>query len=140
MLYTSYFGFVPKLPNNIHLVSIALYPPDWYQGYECRQLVPTKELFRHWKQNHDIAYYTEYYKDNILNNVNRFDILDELQKIFIKETGRTEPFYKSKEEHIALLCFEKSREFCHRHLVARWFVQIGIPCQEYTSVRQSLLI
>ena len=30
-----------------------------------------------------------------------------------------------------LCCYEKSTDFCHRHLVAEWLIRNGIKCEEY---------
>ena len=35
---------------------------------------------------------------------------------------------------IALVCYEKPSDFCHRQLVAEWFTKNGIPCKEYEYV------
>ena len=34
---------------------------------------------------------------------------------------------------IALVCYEKPSDFCHRHLVADWFNKNGIECKEFTK-------
>ena len=31
---------------------------------------------------------------------------------------------------IALICYEKPEDFCHRHLVAKWFSENGVNCKE----------
>lgn len=31
-----------------------------------------------------------------------------------------ESVWTSKEVHVALLCYEKPKDFCHRHLFAAW--------------------
>lgn len=31
---------------------------------------------------------------------------------------------------IALICYEKPTDFCHRHLVAEWLTTNGIKCDE----------
>lgn len=32
---------------------------------------------------------------------------------------------------ICLLCYEKPDDFCHRHLLAKWFAKAGIDVVEY---------
>ena len=32
---------------------------------------------------------------------------------------------------IALICYEKPENFCHRHLVAEWLQEAGYQVQEY---------
>lgn len=34
---------------------------------------------------------------------------------------------------IALICYEKPSDFCHRHLVAEWLNQNGYRCDEWRS-------
>jgi uncharacterized protein (DUF488 family) len=36
----------------------------------------------------------------------------------------------SPDVHACLLCFEKSEDFCHRHLLAEWMKERGIPVRE----------
>ena len=37
------------------------------------------------------------------------------------------------ENDIALICYEKPSDFCHRHLVAEWLNQNGFKCEEWRS-------
>ena len=41
--------------------------------------------------------------------------------------------------HIALICYEKPTDFCHRHLVADWFNKNGIRCKEYSDNKEDEL-
>jgi len=34
-------------------------------------------------------------------------------------------------EDIALVCYERPSDFCHRHLVANWLTQAGFPTEEF---------
>ena len=52
--------------------------------------------------------------------------------------GRLDP--KEVEDHlyfmsdgmdIALVCYEKTGDFCHRHLVAEWLRAADIPVEEW---------
>jgi uncharacterized protein (DUF488 family) len=33
---------------------------------------------------------------------------------------------------VILICYEKPSDFCHRHLVAKWFIENGINCEEFS--------
>jgi uncharacterized protein (DUF488 family) len=33
--------------------------------------------------------------------------------------------------NIALVCYEKPTDFCHRHLVADWLKEHGYECEEF---------
>jgi SAM-dependent methyltransferase len=35
---------------------------------------------------------------------------------------------------IALICYEKPSDFCHRHLVADWLNENGIECKEWEEI------
>lgn len=39
----------------------------------------------------------------------------------------------SNGSDIALICYEKSEDFCHRHLVVDWLNNNNIKCEEYTK-------
>ena len=36
---------------------------------------------------------------------------------------------------IALICYEKPTDFCHRHLVADWLNKNGIECEEWEEMQ-----
>ena len=40
------------------------------------------------------------------------------------------PVWNNENFHIALICYEKPSEFCHRHLVADWLKEYGIEVEE----------
>ena len=50
-------------------------------------------------------------------------IRDVLAKLDVKE-------YAKKYQNKVLLCFEKTGDFCHRHIVAEWFNNNGFECKE----------
>ena len=37
----------------------------------------------------------------------------------------------AKSDDIALICYEKPSDFCHRHLVADWLIERGFDVEEY---------
>ena len=45
--------------------------------------------------------------------------------------NKAESFKKDENSKIALICYEKSEDFCHRHLVAYWLKCNGYECEEY---------
>ena len=71
-----------------------------------------------YKQNHDIDKYTECFNEQVLNQLNIHFVLDDLLRL-------------SQGKDVCLICYEKPEDFCHRHLVAKWFNEHGIPCEEY---------
>jgi hypothetical protein len=42
-----------------------------------------------------------------------------------------QPWYLSRNINIVLLCYEKEENFCHRKIVADWFMETGIPVAEW---------
>lgn len=118
MIYTSYFGKLRKLPTNIVPISICGKAPDWYAGFQYRKLAPKWEFFNKWKQNQDNDYYTECFNKQVLNTLNPAEVVAALNTM-------------ADGKDIALICYEKSDDFCHRHLVAEWLEKNGYACQEW---------
>lgn len=117
-IYTSYFAKLRSLPENIVPISICGKAPDWYTGLQYKKLAPKYGFFMEWKKTHDNDYYIEHFDSEVLNLLDAKAIYEELSKM----SGRKD---------IALICYEKPSDFCHRHLVAKWLTKNGIPCDEY---------
>jgi uncharacterized protein (DUF488 family) len=101
MLKTSYFAKSAKVPG---AVSIARFPPKWYNGARYLPLAPKPDMLKitDWDE------YRRRYRNEIL------DVLDPdkvLQDLGVETAGHD----------IILLCFENDRTHCHRGLVAEWF-------------------
>ena len=118
MIYTSYFAKLKKLPEHIVPISICGKAPEWYKGLQYKKLAPKYDFFMKWKQNHDNDYYIKCFNEQVLNELNPYEVLDELYNL-------------SKDKDIALICYEKSSDFCHRHLVREWFNNNDISCREW---------
>ena len=124
MIYTSYFAKLQKIPENIVPISICGKAPEWYRGLQYKKLAPKYEFFIEWKKNHDNDYYIEHFNLEVLNKLDINIVLQELNRM-------------SNNKDIVLLCYEKPSDFCHRHLVANWFNQNNIKCEEYIAATQS---
>ena len=37
------------------------------------------------------------------------------------------------DKDVALVCYEKPSDFCHRHLVADWLNKNGFECKEFVG-------
>jgi len=118
MIYTSYFAKLKKLPESIIPISICGKAPDWYKGIQYKKLAPKYGFFMEWKKNHDNNYYIEHFQKEVL------DILDAKQVVY-------ELYKLSQSKNIALICYEKPSDFCHRHLVHKWLADNGYNCWEY---------
>ena len=118
MIFTSYFAKLKSLPDNIIPISICGKAPQWYKGLQYKKLAPKYDFFMKWKENHDNDYYIKCFNEQVLSELNPHQILNELYNL-------------SKDKDIALICYEKPSDFCHRHLVSEWFNKHNIYCKEW---------
>lgn len=122
MIYTSYFAKIKSLPDNIVPVSISLKPPAGYNGLQYKTLAPSPSVLHNWKQEADeYEYVVRYYKE-ILNRLTIKQVITELREL-------------ADGKDIALVCYEKPSDFCHRHLVAQWLINNGFRCEEWEEVK-----
>lgn len=122
MIYTTYFANLKNLPESIVPVAICGKAPASWSGLEYKKLAPRRAFFLVWKHTHDNKYYIEHYNDEILNQLNANDVISELIEL---TNGASD---------IALVCYEKSKDFCHRHLVSKWLRSNGIKCEEFSTL------
>ena len=136
MIYTSFFAKLKELEkHNIIPISICAKAPDWYKGLQYKKLAPKYGFFMEWKKNHDNEYYIEHFKKEVLDGLDVIRVLNELQILMPEEIkiNMQSPFYINQDFHIALVCYEKPSDFCHRHLVAEWLRDNGYRCGEWRS-------
>jgi uncharacterized protein YeaO (DUF488 family) len=116
-IYTSYFANLKKLEKaNIKPIAICLYKPKWYNGISYDILAPTKQIL---SLKDDVFGYTEQY-NRYLGTLNPHKIVEDLNAL-------------SQGKDIALLCYEKPSDFCHRHLVSKWLCDNGYDVSEYSK-------
>ncbi|MDR0646972.1 MAG: DUF488 domain-containing protein [Puniceicoccales bacterium] len=131
MIYTSYFAFLPKLPEHMLKISIALFTPQWAQVDACfPSLNPTEQLLREAKSGAiPPEEAMKKYQREILSKLSPIKIYKELIEVL----------NKSNKQHLALLCYEKPGEVCHRRVVAEW-LEIGnaVSVPEYTVENDQL--
>jgi uncharacterized protein YeaO (DUF488 family) len=103
-------------------VSISLFTPQWTQidGYfPC--LNPTERLLKEAKSGAiPIDEAMEKYHGEILDNLSPIKICGEL----------IDMLNNSNKHHLALLCYEKPGDPCHRRMVAEWLEKgnnISVP-------------
>lgn len=133
MLYTSYFANLKNLPPNTIPISICAKAPDWYKGLQYKKLAPKYGFFMEWKRTHDNDYYIEHFNDEVLSSISPRKVVSDLMSLLskeIKEQCRI-PVWQNLDVHIALICYEKPSDFCHRHLVAKWLTDNGFKCEEW---------
>ena len=124
MIYTSYFAKLKALPATIIPVAICGKAPEWYNGLQYKKLAPKYDFFMEWKCNHDNDYYIRCFNEQVLSKLDADTIVRELTEL----TNAT-----NKDADIALLCYEKPTDFCHRHLVSEWLNSNGIQCKEWNT-------
>lgn len=117
-IYTSYFAMVNRLVSaNITPISIALYSPKGWNGACYPKLAPTGYILSNWKRNPVPELYVYDYLIMVLGTLDVHTVVKELEEL-------------SGGKNIALLCYEKSGDFCHRNIVADWLRRNGYPCSE----------
>lgn len=130
MLYTSYFSNPIKLPKETtYYTGIVAYKPSWWEGPNYTKLAPPTELLNYYNQKKRDSTvlmeeiqrnYIMYYIQKVLNNISIEDVVRELEDLA----------HRRGKEDIVLLCFEKSSDFCHRHLVRAHLNENGFLCKE----------
>ena len=116
MIYTSYFS--SKKYNKKDGISIARYNKFW-DGESYPLLYPSANLLAWWKGLSKEAQQSKYYQDIYC-------------EAYFKETlSQLNPHIVAAElDGKVLLCYEKSEDFCHRHLVAAWLRHYGYEAEE----------
>ena len=118
MIYTSYFAKMRKMPENLVTISICIVTPQWYKGKQYKKLAPRNNFFSAWKITHDNHLYVEQYNREVLAHLDPHETVRELMEL-------------SGGKDIALMCYEKPTDFCHRHLVAQWLQKAGYEVREW---------
>lgn len=126
MIYITYFANIRNLPQYIKPISIAVSPPKGYTGLKYSPLYPTWDMVSNYKNTKDKGAYIEKY-NAILNKLKPTEVVLDL----LASVGNFKGLNYTPE--IALVCYEKSDDFCHRHLVADWLIDNGYGCIEFKS-------
>jgi hypothetical protein len=90
-----------------------------------------------WKDDHNNDEYEKCFRATTLDPLDCDQILYELHlQLPVEILAKLQtPVWDSRDYHIALLCYEKPSDFCHRHLVAEWLREHGVRCNEYKLLR-----
>ena len=126
MIYTTYFAKLRSLPKNIIPIAICAKPPVGYQGPSYRQLAPHYDFYNKYKTDGDAEHFTVCYKSQILSHMTPTKTVADLYA----QVGKN-----YCDGDIALVCYEKATDFCHRHLVAEWLRDSGYECKEFDYVK-----
>lgn len=117
-IYTTYFSRLKDLVDGIVPISIAIKAPAGYDILTYRALAPTWAILKAYKDSKDKGAYIEEYTEQILSKLTVEQVVDELA-------------FLSNGQDVALVCWEKPSEFCHRQLISEWFNNYGIEVEEY---------
>lgn len=111
-MQTSYFAKY----KGANAVSIAGKCPEWFTGRQYKKLAPKYWFFKKYKEDGDIDFYTERYKEEVLSKLDPKQVYEELGSDSV------------------ILCWEAPGKFCHRYLVAKWLSEsLGIDIHEYVE-------
>lgn len=131
MICTSYFSMAANtsmgVSKNVIPVSVSQWPPKWYNGAGLKDVAPTPEILRAYN-NGEISEegYTLRYQEEVLDKLDVDAFIRKLSEI----TGVKDPVH-DPDKLIALCCFEKPGDFCHRHLLAEYLnKELGLNIRE----------
>lgn len=120
-IYTGYFAKKAKYEeNDLVVVSIARYTPDWVGevGKETL-LAPSEKLLSKYKKGYiDEKEYMRVYNDEVLSKISQDELYEHLHS-------------KYAGSDIVLCCFEARGKFCHRHVLAKWLNEKGYAVEEF---------
>ncbi|MDR2077889.1 MAG: DUF488 domain-containing protein [Rickettsiales bacterium] len=112
MIYTSYFAFIRRLPVDMLKMSVSLFTPQWAKidGF-LPYFNPPEKLLREAKSGKiSLDEAMKIYREEILGKLSPARVYEELLTILQKNGKRD----------LALLCYEKPGEICHRRIIAEW--------------------
>lgn len=121
MIYTGYYAKLKKYENEgLYPIAISGKVPSFYTKAYWSDFAPRYDMFLEWKSGKiNNSQYTVQYKE-WLNSLDKQEIRD-----IIKEL-------EDENKTIIFLCYEKSGEFCHRHVLADWLEEnLGMRVEEY---------
>lgn len=126
MIYTSYFAKLKYLPKDIIPISICAKAPNWYKGLQYKELAPTYDILMKYKRYGDKEDYIKSFYEQVLSKLNSNEVVFDLSRL----ADEDDTYYSYD---ICLICYEKSSDFCHRHLIAEWLIKDGYKCEEWTG-------
>ena len=123
-IYTSYFANLKNLEKeNIFPIGICCYTTKWFNGTNIRAIESISDILEKCKSSH--AEYEKRYRAEVLSIFKDINIL--INRIS----------YISGGKDVALCCYEKPSDFCHRHIVAKWLEeQAGIEVKEFEKTEE----
>lgn len=120
-IYTCYFAKEKKLDQlGIVPVSICSYVPNWFRGLKFPDLAPPEGLLFEAKNGQtDLEQCAADYRKAVLDKLDFNALMQKLEAL-------------SGGKDIALCCYVRPTDFCHRQIVAAWLREQGVDCEEYS--------
>ena len=115
-IFTSYFGNLKKLTKNgIVALGVSRYPPRWFNNASIFELAPQAWMLGKTvtQAEYDKAYALQ------LSKLKPSNIIAEIKKM--SQGGKD----------VALCCFEKNANECHRSAVMKWLNKAGYEIEEF---------
>ena len=125
MIYTTYFAKLRSLSDDVILIAICAKPPAGFKGFTFKRLAPKYDAFKKYKETSNKEEFIKSYNEQVLAYLTPATIRDTLYNLIGQSQFACD---------IALVCYEKPTDFCHRHLVSEWFNRYGIKCRESNYV------
>lgn len=121
-IYTSYFGNSRKLREaGIKMICVAIGKPRFMTGIpQMLNVCPTRYMIS------EACSRNEYLKlyDRILASQEASKVIEQIESL-------------SGGQDVALCCYEKPGDFCHRHILAKWLTEkTGIEITEFGVVEK----
>ena len=115
-IYTSYFGNSKKLnASNIKIICVAIGRPKFIQAPQMLNVCPTRYMVSGPCSREE---YLRLY-DQILAKQDARQVVKQIEML-------------SGGQDVALCCYEKPGDFCHRHILAKWITDsTGIEVKEF---------
>lgn len=104
-IYTSYFGNSKQLQAaNVEMIGIARYKPRYFTGFNVVAVAPKPFML---SDDMTVEEYVAHYEKLILEPLDIPNLVQTLEKM-------------GGGKDVALCCYEKPGQFCHRHLLSDW--------------------
>lgn len=120
-IYTSYFGNSKKLHEaGIKIICVAIGRPRFIQAPQMLNVCPTRYMV---SGPCSLEEYLRLY-DQILAKQDAHQVVKQIEML-------------SGGQDVALCCYEKPGDFCHRHILAKWITDnTGIEVTEFGVVEK----
>lgn len=120
MIYTSYYAKMRSIPSTVCCISISRGIPSWYHGLSYNKLAPRWETVKKYKNGGSWEDYVREYYETVLDKLDPEEVYNDLMRL-------------SGGKDVVLLCYEKSTDNCHRHIISEWLRRYGFYCVEYAA-------